>query len=214
MGDVESVVCDEHDSAREHRSRGHGGRRALQVPPRCAGHHRGHHGRAADRPGRIDLDPRRTGGTVEIGGFAVNQMKTWKLQRRGCRRREVMENVLGQPAERLRLRPPGLLRARGRLHPQRRRHLVDGSKGAQEPRADQRHLRIGRDRPRGVAALPARGCAASGRAMAEPDPAAKARSRRRPVSATGSRSSSRPTSTAASSGTTSSSVRSSRSSAA
>ena len=69
-------------------------------------------------------------GAVVIGGFAVNEMQTWNFAEPLPGDDEVMAEVLGQPAERLRLRPPGVLRARRRLHPATsKRQLVDGLEG-------------------------------------------------------------------------------------
>ena len=50
-------------------------------------------------------------GSVEIGGFAVNKMLHWQFAEARPGDADVLEQYLGQSAERLRLRPPGLLRA-------------------------------------------------------------------------------------------------------
>ena len=50
-------------------------------------------------------------GTVEIGGFAVNEMKVWNFVERRTDDEAVMDEVFRQSAECLRLWPSGLLRA-------------------------------------------------------------------------------------------------------
>ena len=110
--------------------------------------------RPADLEGSISMLGER--GTVEIGGFAVNEMKVWRFEDSRTTRGAV--EVLGQSAQRLRLRPPGLLRARRRLHPQRTAAPRGRPRGPAQPRADLRDLRVDRDRPRGAAAIRAPLC--------------------------------------------------------
>ncbi len=79
-------------------------------------------------------------GTVEIAGFAVNQIRHWRFvdelavgQGRG-------REILRQSAERLRLWPSGLLSARDRLPGPSARGAGRRPGGAQEPRIDLRAL--------------------------------------------------------------------------
>ena len=117
-------------------------------------------------------------GSVKIGGTAVNRVEHLAV-RRVRRRRQARRGGEHQPADRLRLRPRGLLpqRARGAARRGARRHGRTG--GAQVARAHPRHLRVGEDRPRGAHPAPHQTLTSSAtrRAPSHPDhPASHVRS--------------------------------------
>ena len=100
-------------------------------------------------------------GTVEIAGFAVNQIRHWRFVEELAVGQGSDREIFGQSAERLRLRPSGLLSACDRLPGASARRAGGRPRGAQEPRADLRALRIDRDRPGGRRCISRRGCAGS-----------------------------------------------------
>ena len=174
----------------------------LQVPQRRARRDRGDDGDAPkDLEGSISVLGEQ--GTVEIGGFAVNEMRTWHFARAAAGGRGRAGEVLGESAERLRLRPPGLLRARRRLHRQRRAQPGRRPRGpARASSSSRRSTSPSRPGARCRCASAPKRCRL-GRAPGELSPRLRAGTgSSTSSSATASRSSSRSTSTAAGSATT------------
>ena len=108
-------------------------------------------------------------GTVEIAGFAVNQIRHWRfVERTGVRQGRDRE-IFGQSAERLRLRPSGLLSARDRLPDQSARGAGRRPRGTQEPGTDFRALRVDRNRRGSPAAFHAPAVPARSGVVNQPD---------------------------------------------